>query len=58
MKKLLIGLMALSAISAGAKTWTLDECISYAIDHNINVQSQRLNATQSELAVTDRKSVV
>lgn len=55
MKKLLIGLMALSALSAGAKTWTLDECISYAIDHNINVQSQRLNATQSELAVTEAK---
>ncbi len=55
MKKLIIGILALCSISAGAKTWDLDECITYAIDHNINVQSQRLNATQSELAVTEAK---
>lgn len=47
--------MALCCVSAGARTWNLDECITYAIDHNINVKSQRLSATQSELAVTEAK---
>lgn len=55
MKKLIIGIMALCSLSAGAKTWNLDECIAYAIDHNINVKTQRLSATQSELAVTEAK---
>ena len=48
-------LVALASLSAGAKTWTLDECVTYAIDHNIDVQSRKVSALEGELAVTEAK---
>lgn len=55
MKKTLFMLVALASLSAGAKTWTLDECVTYAIDHNIDVQSRKVSALEGELAVTEAK---
>ena len=55
MKKTLFILLALVSLSAGAKTWTLDECVTYAIDHNIDVQSRKVSALEGELAVTEAK---
>lgn len=41
--------------SASAQGWTLDQCVEYAIAHNINVAQARLSAYQGELAVTEAK---
>ncbi len=54
MKKLTL-LLALIPLAAGAKTWTLDECVTYAIDHNIDVLNRRVSVQESELAVTEAK---
>ncbi len=49
-----LGLVA-SAQSASAEGWTLDSCISYAVNHNINLKMQELQIRQGELAVTEAK---
>lgn len=41
--------------TASAEKWTLDSCITYAIDHNINVRSSRLESATAELSVTEAK---
>ena len=50
-------IIAASALTAAAQStpWTLDSCISYAIDHNLTVRSQQLEATSAELAVTEAR---
>ncbi len=55
MKKITLLLLALIPLAAGAKTWTLDECVTYAIDHNIDVLNRRVSVQESELAVTEAK---
>lgn len=55
MKKITLLLLTLIPLAAGAKTWTLDECVTYAIDHNINVLNRRVSVQESELAVTEAK---
>jgi len=41
---------------AGARTWTLDECIDHATTNNITVRQQKVAMQNAELAVTDAKS--
>lgn len=53
-----ITITALTVISAAlttasAQQWTLDSCINYAIDHNINVRSSRLESESAQLSVTE-----
>lgn len=55
MKKITLLLLALIPLAASAKTWTLDECVTYAIDHNIDVLNRRVSVQESELAVTEAK---
>lgn len=55
MKKITLLFLALIPLAAGAKTWTLDECVTYAIDHNIDVLNRRVSVQESELAVTEAK---
>ncbi len=55
MKKITLLLLTLIPLAAGAKTWTLDECVTYAIDHNINVLNRCVSVQESELAVTEAK---
>ena len=55
MKRILLIALATSSLFAGARTWTLDECIAYAIDHNIDVLSRRVSVTEAELSVTEAK---
>ncbi len=55
MKKITLLLLTLIPLAAGAKTWTLDECVTYAIDHNIDVLNRRVSVQESELAVTEAK---
>lgn len=46
---------ALLTAAASAQTWSLDSCISYAREHNIEVRSRLLSAFEGELSVTEAK---
>ena len=50
MKKILIAALLLPAI-ASAQTWTLGECIDYALEHNLNIKQSGLAVQQKEIAV-------
>lgn len=58
MKKAILFAAAIAAGSAcsSARVWTLDECVEYAIENNIDVQTRRNNVLQSEIDVSDAKS--
>lgn len=55
MKKILFLILLAATLGAGARTWTLDECVDYAIEHNINVLSRKLSVREGELSVTEAK---
>ena len=44
-----------TAATAQGKAWTLQECIGYALEHNINLQQQDLQVTQRELELSTAK---
>ena len=50
MKKILIAALLLPAL-ASAQTWTLGECIDYALEHNLNVKQSGLAVQQKEIEV-------
>ncbi len=41
--------------SASARQWSLDSCVEYAVEHNIEVKQSILSARQGELDVTAAK---
>ena len=43
-------------MSARAEVWSLDDCIAYAIEHNITVKQQKVNTLAAEQGVTSAKS--
>ena len=52
MKKLFVLFIAtLSQLSPSLaqRQWTLDECISYAVDHNINIQQRELDIKKNQV---------
>lgn len=53
----ILAVLALSGVSVAqaAEPWSLDSCINYAIEHNINVKSRALEVTSGELGVTEAK---
>lgn len=56
MKSIIISLTAiLTCATAGAETWSLDSCISYAVGHNLTVKSRELCAVSGELDITEAK---
>lgn len=56
MKSIIISLTAiLTCATAGAETWSLDSCISYAVSHNLTVKSRELSAVSGELDITEAK---
>ena len=57
MKHLLISALLLAGtMTAAGETWNLDQCINYAIDHNITVKSRKNDVASSRQSVTDAKS--
>lgn len=55
-KTILAALLALScAASAGARQWSLEECVDYAIEHNISVRSAELQVRSGENDITAAK---
>lgn len=55
MKNIFVVACLLVASVASAETWSLDSCVSYAISHNINVQSRLLQEENGRLGVTEAK---
>lgn len=49
-------LLAASAVTASADEWTLDRCIAYAIDNNIDVRTRSLQISSAELEVDDARN--
>lgn len=43
------------AATAGAEEWSLDRCISYALENNITVKQQALRVRDGELAITEAR---
>ncbi|MCH5221331.1 MAG: TolC family protein [Muribaculaceae bacterium] len=58
MKKALYLIIATTMVvaQAKAKKWSLDSCISYAIEHNTEVQQRILSAYEGELDINEAKS--
>ena len=50
---ILLSLCSLSAFAA--EPWSLDSCINYAVEHNINVRTSALNRLSGELSITEAK---
>lgn len=59
MRKLLISaaiaVAALPAAAQSAPLWSLDNCITYAIENNIDVMRSRLNTESAQMDVTEAK---
>ena len=56
MKHTVISLLLLiSGFSANATAWSLDSCITYAIEHNLTIKSQDIEQMGGELSVTEAK---
>lgn len=54
-----ISLIAAAFLACGgalAETWTLDNCINYAVANNLTVRSRELSARQAEQSITEAKS--
>lgn len=41
--------------AAASEPWSLDSCITYALDHNLTVRSRMIDRESGELAVTEAK---
>lgn len=55
MRILALSLLSLAALGVQAAPWSLDSCISYAVEHNISVQQRNAALLQSEIEVTAAK---
>ena len=54
-RTVLLILALLSLASAYAESWSLERCVQYAIDNNINVRQRKVAESQGELEVTEAK---
>lgn len=52
---LLTFIFSFSLLTAQEKTWTLEECIRYAIEHNIQVKQQEIQTSYQENALEQSK---
>ncbi len=57
MRRVFLSFIILTMATAGmsASSWSLDSCINYALQHNIQIQRQTLNQKTAELSVTEAK---
>lgn len=55
-KTCILCIAAAIAGSAQAETWSLDSCISYAVEHNLTVKQRQLSMLTAEQSITDAKS--
>ena len=56
-KNLIFGLFLIPGLSLmGQESWSLDSCISYAINHNLTVKGKELSVKTGELDITEAKN--
>lgn len=56
MKRLLISSVILTgSLFSFAETWSLDSCINYALEHNLNIKISQLDILQGENSVIEAK---
>lgn len=56
---IIVAAAALQAVTAGARDWTLRECIDYAVAHNISIREKDNARKQREIQLsTDRNSML
>ncbi len=48
-------LLAATLLSSAAEPWSLDRCVGYALEHNLNVRSAAIDNLNADLAVTEAK---
>ncbi len=52
----IVAVLAGLSLASSAQTWTLDSCINYAVDNNINVRMRALQVNSSRLDVDDARN--
>lgn len=57
-KLLIVGAMSLSWLNLGAKEWTLQECVDYAVANNLTVLQRSNEVLQAENDLTSAKDAV
>ena len=57
MRSLLVSFILLASVAGHAQEhrWTLDECIAYAYEHNIEIKAQELAAEEKRIALSESK---
>lgn len=57
MKKMILAtaIAVAATATAQADTWSLDSCISYAVEHNLTVKARQLDKENAELGVTEAR---
>ena len=48
-------LLAATLLSTATEPWSLDRCVGYALEHNLNVRSAAIDNLNADLAVTEAK---
>lgn len=56
MKRLIsMAALAVAAATASAESWTLDQCVAYALDHNLSVRSAMLQVERGQQELTSAR---
>ncbi len=55
MKNILLILLLGCWLGASAEVWTLDQCMEYAVEHNLTVKSRKISEMTAEQSITDAK---
>lgn len=50
-----LALVALSFNNVSAQVWTLDKCVSYAMENNLNIKQAKLNVDGAEISKSDSR---
>ena len=50
-----LAVLAISITSVNAQVWSLDKCVSYAMENNLNLKQSKLNVDLAELSKSDGK---
>ncbi len=58
MKHVLLTLMLATSLCVSAREWTLEECVSYAIENNLSIKSQEISRMDAEQQVISAKDAV
>lgn len=57
-REIIAALAAAAALSAEARQWTLEECVDYAVEHNLTVEQRRVERMDAEQQVVSAKDAV